>query len=316
MAKTVSIEKRELLVAYQNEKKRTYEDTASFFGVGKATVSRHIRLKRETGKVLPKPQGGYRGKKTVESYSFEIGVLLHFIPDATLKEIANRLHDYTGAKFCESTIRNFMIRRNISRKKKTVFAAEQDRPDVQEAREQWDCESFKSEDCFFVDESGAKTNLTRTHGRSLKGTRLVAKVPQGHYKNCTCIAALTVNGMVACKSYDKPMNSELLKDYVKTELKPRLYPGAIVIWDNCPPHKNAEVREIIESTGAKLIFLPPYSPDLNPIEKAFSKLKAELRKMEIRCVETLLKYLEKIDKLYTPQECKNYIKSSNYLLSD
>ena len=166
MAKTVSIEKRELLVAYQTEKKRTYEDTASKFGVGKATVSRHIKQKRETGKVLLKPQGGYRGKKTVECYSWEIGVLLHFIPDAKLKEIANRLHDYTSANLCERTIRNFMIRRNISRKKKPIFAAEQDRPNVQEAREQWDCESFKSEDCFFVDESGAKNNLTRTHGRS------------------------------------------------------------------------------------------------------------------------------------------------------
>ena len=119
--------------------------------------------------------------------------------------------------------------------------------------------------------SGAKTNLTRTQGRSLKGTRLVEKVPQGLYKNCTCIAALKVNGMVVCKSYDKPVNFELLKVYVKTELKPRLYPRAIVIWDHCPPHKNAEVKAIIESTGAKLIFLPPYSSDLNPIERAFSK---------------------------------------------
>ena len=118
MANTVSIEKRELLVAYQTEQKRTSEDTATTFGVGKATVSCHIELKRETGKVLPKPQGGYRGKKTVESYSWEIGVFLHFTPDATLKEIANRLHDYIGAKFCESTIRNFYIKAEHIEKEK------------------------------------------------------------------------------------------------------------------------------------------------------------------------------------------------------
>ncbi len=277
--------------------------------------NRIVRLKRLGESLDPLPRGGYRKKRTVHSYSLEIGVILHFFPDATLKEIANHLNEHMREKFCESTIRNFLISRGITRKKKTVYAAEQDRPDVKEARENWDCKSFKAEDCFFVDETGAATDFTRTHGRSLKGKRLVAKVPHGHYKNCTCIAALTTEGMVACKSYDRPMNSEILKEYVETELKPKLFPGAIVIWDNCSPHKNAEVRKIIESTGARLVFLPPYSPNFNPIEMAFSKLKADLRKKEIRCVTTLLKYLEKIGKLYTPQECKNYIISSNYQLS-
>ena len=108
------------------------------------------------------------------------------------------------------------------------------------------------------------------------------------------------------------MNSETLIEYVDKVLKPFLYPGAKVIWDNCPPHKNSEVRKIIESTGAKLIFLPPYSPDFNPIEMLFSKVKSLLRKEKIRRVEPLLEYLESIHKLVSTEECRNNIFSSNY----
>lgn len=315
MAKTTSIEKRELIVAYKITQDATYEETAEAFGVGPATVGRHLRLKRENNDVSPKKQGGFRGTRTVESFSLAIGVVLHMIPDATLKEISNLIFDQFGERFCQSTIRNFMLRRGITRKKKTIYAAEQDRPDVKEARESWDFTSYKGESCFFIDETGAATDFTRTHGRCSKGQRLVSKIPHGHYKNCTCIAALTANGMVACRSYDRPMNSKILKEYVENELKPHLFPGAVVIWDNCSPHRNAEVRRIIESTGAKLVFLPPYSPDFNPIEMAFSKLKAYLRKMEFRCVKTLLEKLESISELYSPDECKSYIISSKCVLS-
>lgn len=111
------------------------------------------------------------------------------------------------------------------------------------------------------------------------------------------------------------MNSETLIDYVDKVLKPFLYPGAKVIWDNCPPHKNSEVRKIIESTGAELIFLLPYSPDFNPIEMFFSKAKSKLRKAKIRCVDLLLEYLESMHEIVTTEECKNHILSSNYTLS-
>ena len=164
----------------------------------------------------------------------------------------------------------------------------------------------------FIDETGVTTNMIRRYGRAPKGQRLVDKTPHGHWKIITLIAALTATGIAAPGAIDGAMNSELLAAWTKQILVPALKPGDIVIWDNLPCHKNTAARQAIEAAGAHLRPLPAYSPDLNPIEKAFAKLKAHLRKAKPRTPKAVDRAVAKIIKTYTPQECIAYFKSCGY----
>jgi len=143
------------------------------------------------------------------------------------------------------------------------------------------------EHLVFLDETWAKTNMTRPRGRSTSGTRLVAKVPHGHWKTTTFLAALRTSGLTAPLVVDGAINGEIFLAYVQQHLAPTLRLGDIVVMDNLSSHKRAGVREAIEATGAKLLYLPPYSPDLNPIENAFSKFKWLLKSVSERSVEAL-----------------------------
>lgn len=164
----------------------------------------------------------------------------------------------------------------------------------------------------FIDETWTATNMARTHGRCLKGERLRMGFPHGHRKTTTLVAGLRNTGMVAPLVIDGPINGEWFEAYVGQVLAPTLKPGDIVILDNLSSHKRLAAREIIEAVGARLMFLPPYSPDFNPIEKAFSKLKALLRKAAERTVSDLWDRIGKIVELIDPQEAQNYFASCGY----
>ena len=164
----------------------------------------------------------------------------------------------------------------------------------------------------FIDETWAKTNMTRLHGRCVRGRRLVRPVHHGHWKTTTFIAALRHDAITAPFVIDCPMNRTIFEVYAERVLAPTLKPGDIVILDNLGSHKGDRVRQIIEARGAKLIFLPPYSPDLNPIEMAFAKLKAMLRKAAERTVDALWDAIGQILEAFTPQECTNYFKHAGY----
>lgn len=164
----------------------------------------------------------------------------------------------------------------------------------------------------FIDETGVTTNLIRRYGRAPKGKRLIDKTPYGHWKITTCIAALTEAGISALATLDGAMNGDLFLAWTTQILVPTLKPGDIVIWDNLPAHKNKAARQAIEAAGAIVRPLPAYSPDLNPIEKAFAKLKALLRKAKPRTPKAIDRYIAKIFKAFTPQECIAYFKSCGY----
>lgn len=164
----------------------------------------------------------------------------------------------------------------------------------------------------FIDETWTATNMARTHGRCLKGERLRMGFPHGHRKTTTLVAGLRNTGMVAPLVIDGPINGEWFEVYVGQVLVPTLKPGDVVILDNLSSHKRLAAREIIEAVGVRLMFLPPYSPDFNPIEKAFSKLKALLRKAAERTVSDLWDRIEKIVELIDPQEAQNYFASCRY----
>jgi transposase len=144
------------------------------------------------------------------------------------------------------------------------------------------------------------------HGRCQRGQRLRAGVPHGHWKTTTFVAGLRNTDMVAPMVLDGPINRDAFTAYVRQALVPEIGPGHLVVMDNLSIHKGGEVREAIEAAGATLLFLPPYSPDFNPIEKAFSKLKAHLRKAAVRTIHRLWNAIGRILDLYSPQECANY----------
>jgi transposase len=155
--------------------------------------------------------------------------------------------------------------------------------------------------------------MTRYRGRSPKGKRCVASAPYGHWETTTFIAGLRHNDITAPMVLDGPMDGEAFLAYVREFLCPTLYPGDIVIADNLSSHKVTGVKEAIEAAGATLLYLPPYSPDFNPIEKMFSKLKALLRKAAKRSVEALWFEIGKILNTFSPTECNNYFHSSGYV---
>src|SRR5215470_12840752 len=202
----------------------------------------------------------------------------------------------------------------VSPSKKSLHAAEQDRPDVAAARKAW----FKMQPkldprkLVFIDETAASTNMTRRYGRATRGERLVCKVPHGHWKTSTFVAALRHNRVTAPFLLDGPMNGTTFLAYVEEVLVPTLKRGDIIIMDNVGVHKVAGVREGIEARGATLVYLPPYSPDLNPIEQFFSKLKALLRKAAARTIDRLWEVIGLCLADFSPRECAAYLTYSGY----
>jgi transposase len=201
-----------------------------------------------------------------------------------------------------------------SASKKSLHASEQDRPDVARRRAQWKKYQGRLDPArlVFIDETWAKTNMTRSHGRCARGRRLVAKVPHGRWRTLTFLAALRADRIDAPCVINGPIDGVSFLAYVEQLLVPALRPGDIVIMDNLGSHKGQAVRRAIRAAGAKLFFLPPYSPDLNPIEQAFAKLKTLLRKAAERTSDDTWKRIGALLPCFTPQECANYLVNAGY----
>lgn len=166
---------------------------------------------------------------------------------------------------------------------------------------------------IFLDETSTNTKLTRLRGRFMKGQRLRAKAPFGRWGTQTLIAGLRCKSLVAPWVVNAPMNRVIFDTYVETQLAPQVRAGDVVILDNLAAHKSQKAEGILRLRGAWFLFLPPYSPDLNPIEMAFSKLKAHLRKAKARTIEALWQAVGSICELYSPDECCNYLKAAGYV---
>jgi transposase len=205
----------------------------------------------------------------------------------------------------------------VSAIKKTLLASEQLRPDVAEARRDW-VEARQSvmanmlEMLVFIDETSLKTNLVKTTGWAPRGSRLVDHAPFGHWHTQTFIAGLSRDGLIAPWVLDGAMNRARFEAYVEHELAPALKPGQIVIADNLSSHKSQTVQALLKAQGNQILFLPPYSPDLNPIEMAFSKLKTLIRKGAARTYQALWNLVGKVCDLFPPKECQNYFQAPGY----
>jgi transposase len=188
------------------------------------------------------------------------------------------------------------------------------RADVAEARRLWQELQSKLDvtQLIFLDETWAKTNMTRLHGRSPRGERLIGSAPYGHWKTTTFLAGLRYDGIVAPLVLDGPINGAAFLAWVEQFLAPTLQPGQVVIADRLGSHKVAGVREAIEAQGASLMLLPPYSHDFNPIEQVFAKLKALLRKAAPRTREALWRTIGHKLSCFGPSECRNYLQNCGY----
>jgi transposase len=185
---------------------------------------------------------------------------------------------------------------------------------VKLARDRW-FEQFadvRVDQLVFLDEFGATTTMQRTHGRAPPGERVVAQVPHGHWKVLSTIAAMTVRGMVAAATFDGATDGDTFVTFVREGLVPALTPGQVVVLDNLSPHKAPEVQRLVESAGATLLPLPPYSPDLNPIEQAISKVKTLLRKLARRDVDELFDAIAEALGSIRPEDALGYIAHSGY----
>lgn len=195
-----------------------------------------------------------------------------------------------------------------------MHASEQERPDVAEARTAWKEEqpTLDPARLVFIDETGTSTAMARLRGRARRGRRVVGRVPWGHWKTMTFVAGLRQGAITAPFVIDCAMTRAIFLEYLRQCLVPTLAPGDIVVMDNLPAHKGAAVRQVIEAAGAELRYLPPYSPDFNPIEQGFSKLKAHLRKAQERSIDALWQRIGKLLDLFQPSQCANFFANSGY----
>ncbi|SRR5579871_3667146 len=197
------------------------------------------------------------------------------------------------------------------------MAAEQQRPDVEVRRGQWKAEqpNLPVERLVFIDEMGLATNMVRRYGRARQGQRLVDRAPHGHWKTTTFVSALRHDRLTAPMVVDGPINSAIFQAYVCQVLVPTLTVGDIVVMDNLSSHKAVGVRQAIEAAGAKLVYLPPYSPDYNPIEMVYSKLKWLVRSAGRQTVEGLWTLVGQLLDQFPADECRRYLRHTGYTMT-
>jgi transposase len=194
-----------------------------------------------------------------------------------------------------------------------VHASEQGRPDVAERRQAWrHAQKSLGGRLIFLDETWTTTAMTRRYAWADVGVRAIGQAPNGHWKRTTFLAGLTCEGLIAPFVLDGPINAECFQAYVEQILLPVLREGDTVILDNLSSHKSDEAARLIADAGARLLFLPPYSPDLNPIEMAFAKFKERLRQAQARTVDALWDLIGRTLNHFTPEECANYVRHCGY----
>src|SRR6201984_1929730 len=204
-----------------------------------------------------------------------------------------------------------------SASKKSVAAGERDRPDVARRRAQWTKyqDRVEAERLVFIDETWTRTDMAALRGWAPRGQRLPTKVPHGRWKTMTFLAAFRHDPVEAPLFLQGPIDGDSFRLYVKEVLLPTLRPGDIVVMDNLGSHRGKIVRQLIRSTGAKLFFLPKYSPDLNPLQQVFAKLKHFLRKAAARTVDAICAHIGRLLDAFPPQQCANYFENAGYASS-
>jgi transposase len=313
MGKSHPLALRSRVVGFVKEG-HSHREAARHFRVSPRFVNNLVILKRETGSLSPRRQGHLRGGK-LSTHGDWVRKRLAENGELTVDELCVELAG-RGVIVHRSTVGRLLHRLGLSHKK-SLAASEHQRPEIARARELW----IKRRRPFFnkalarlifIDETSTNTKLTKRAGWSLRGQRYRSHAPFGAWKTQTFIAGLRSDAMVAPWIVNAAMNSRIFETWIETQLAPTVSPGDVVILDNVGFHKSERAEELIKAKGAWLLFLPPYSPDLNPIEMAFSKLKALLRKRAARSFDAIVQALGDIYGLFSITECRNYFKAAGY----
>jgi transposase len=270
---------RERIIAAVDNHEGSRRQIARRFAVDVSTITRLLQLRRQTDSIDPRPRGGGRDPALDHHALERLRRLVEERPDATLRDLQTRL----GVGGSIMIVWRALKTLGITRKKKTKHADERDRPDVREARESFrvEVESIEPGRLIFVDETGVTTAMTPAYGRAPRGQRVLASAPAS-WESVTVIAALGLDGVRAPLEVPGSSNAATFLAYVERVLVPALREGDVVVFDNLSSHFTAGVAEAIEGAGARVLPLPPYSPDLSPIEEMFSKVKEILRRAAAR----------------------------------
>lgn len=305
-----SMEIRSSIFRAVQEGKLTQEEIAALFGVSSRFVRRLSERWRETGSLEPMPHGGGPALKMTLEIDRKLTDFLQQHSDATLKEIRVGC----GLNVSLPAICNALKRLGLSRKKKVPVAAERQRPDVQAKRLDWEIKTSQidSKHMIFIDQTAVSTKMQRDYGRAPLGQRVYGVVPQKHYHTSTLMGALGLDGRLETLVYDGGTDVAMMLTFVDNVLAPVLKPGDIVIWDNLKPHHSPSVIEAVERTGATVWALPPYSPDLNPIENLWSKIKTLLRGIAARTTDALLGGLARVMEAITVTDIQGWFANSGY----
>jgi transposase len=286
-------------------------EAAERLDVSVSSAIRWLQSWLNEGVCAPKPRGG--SQSALEDYADKILALVDEHPDWTLDEliVAMQKRRISGSR---SALWRFLERHDLTFKKKVLRAAEQEREDVARARRRWiQKQGLLDTSCLvFLDETSVNTSMARLYGRCPRGKRLVGRVPFGTWKTLTFVAGLRRDGMTAPFVFEGAMNGETFLAYIEECLVPTLNRGDIVMMDHLRAHMVSGIKEAIEAAGAELRYLPEYSPDLNPIEHPFSKLKAHLRKAAARTVRTLCHRIASFLPQLSAKECANYFAHDGY----
>jgi transposase len=280
---------RTKIIETKQKTNESIQQIANRFQVSYSFVYRLLKRYEAYSSVEPTPHGGGKPPK-INSQQIEIlSQLVEEDNDATLQQLSVRLTEKTGIKVSIPTICRLLQRLELTRKKKTLHADEAQTERVQNLRrEYWTTiGEVKLSDLVFIDETGVNLAMTRRYARAKKGKRAYSKSPCNRGKNVTMIGAIATSGFFAPFTFEGWTDREAFFTYVTQVLVPQLWSGATVVMDNLPAHKAIKVREAIESVGAQVKFLSPYSPDFNPIENCWSKLKEFLRSQEARTYKEL-----------------------------
>ncbi|WP_412064054.1 IS630 family transposase [Rhizobium sp. SYY.PMSO] len=284
---------------------------AARFAIAASSAVKWSQRYRSSGSVGPGKMGGHR-KRALEPYRAFIVERVNQTPHLSLHALKEELA-VRGVKVSHDTVWQFLRREGL-RFKKTLFAREQARADIARRRQRWRSwqTGLDPRRLVFIDETWIKTNMAPLRGWGPKGKRLRSFAPHGHWRTLTFLGALRCDRLVAPCVFDGPINGQCFRAYVEQLLLPILEPGDIVVMDNLGSHKSVAIRQIIRNAGARLWYLPPYSPDLNPIEQAFAKIKHWMRLAQKRTVDDTWRYIGNLVKTIEPSECGNYFANAGY----
>lgn len=308
MPKPYSIDLRQKIVAAYENKEGSMPKLADRFSVSKNFVADLLKRLKQTGTIAPKPHGGGHPPSVKAEGQIFLKELVESKPDLILDEI---LDEYNNNEQFEpvsrSTIDRNLAKLKLTRKKKTLFDPRKNSPENKKKRQNYEqnISPFNLEDLIFIDETGCVRNITRPYARSRKGQRAHCGNSLTRGARVSTIGALDMEGLLTAFCYEGTMNAFLFAFFVKVFLVPVLKPNHVVILDNAKSHYDEDAIAMIETTGAGIIFLPPYSPELNPIEHIWSKVKNFIKKTIISTTEELYQAITDALDTITPDDAKN-----------